>query len=69
MREGCNKIDETLKSKLLSLNYDKSKFVIIGSAKARAEMENILKQDPIKMGNVIIEQAMMEKYLGDLIHQ
>jgi len=69
VREGCNKIDETLKSKLLSLNYDKSKFVIIGSAKARAEMENILKQDPIKMGNVIIEQAMMEKYLGDLIHQ
>ena len=69
VREGCNKIDETLKSKLLSLNYDKSKFVIIGSAKARAEMENILKKDPIKMGNVIIEQAMMEKYLGDLIHQ
>ena len=28
-REGCNKIDETLKSKRLSLNYDKSKFVII----------------------------------------
>ena len=69
VREGCNKIDETLKGKLLSLNYDKSKFVIIGSAKERAEMEKILELDPIKMGNVIIEQAMMEKYLGDLIHQ
>ena len=32
-------------------------------------MEKILELDPIKMGNVIIEQAMMEKYLGDLIHQ
>ena len=42
VREGCNKIDETLKGKLLSLKYYKSKFVIIGSAKARAEMEKLL---------------------------
>ena len=69
VREGCNKIDETLKGKLLSLNYDKSKFVIIGSAKERAEMEKILELDPIKMGNVKIDQTLMEKYLGDLIHQ
>ena len=26
-REGCQKIDSTLKSKLLSANYDKSKFL------------------------------------------
>ena len=32
-------------------------------------MEKILKLDPIKMGNVIIDQTQMEKYLGDLIHQ
>ena len=57
---------DTKNIKLLSLNYDKSKFVIIGSAKERAEMEKILKLDPIKMGNVIIDQTQMEKYLGDL---
>ena len=34
-REGCHKIDRTLKSKLLSANYDKSKFLIIGKEKFR----------------------------------
>ena len=28
-REGCHKIDRTLNSKVLSANYDKSKFLII----------------------------------------
>ena len=29
----------------------------------------MIKKDPITMGNATIEQALMEKYLGDLIHQ
>ena len=28
-----------------------------------------LKEDPIRMGDIIIENAKMEKYLGDLIHE
>ena len=69
VREGCEKIDETLKGKRLSLNYDKSKYIIIGDAKARKRIEEMIKKDPITMGNATIEQALMEKYLGDLIHQ
>ena len=34
-REGCHKIDRTLKSKLLSANYDKSKFLLSGKEKFR----------------------------------
>ena len=68
-RKGCNKIDETLKQKLLSTNYDKSKYLIIGGNKARMEMIEKLKDDPIRMGDIIIENAKMEKYLGDLIHE
>ena len=31
-RKGCKLIDETLSKKLLSINYDKSKYLIIGAA-------------------------------------
>ena len=41
-REGCQKIDRTLKSKLLSENYDKSKFLIMGKEKSRKSTLEIL---------------------------
>ena len=69
VREGCDKIDETLKSKRLSLNYDKSKYVIIGGTKARKEILEQAKINPLTMGGVIIANAIMEKYLGDIIHE
>ena len=31
-REGCRLIDDTLSQKQLSVNYDKSKYLLIGSA-------------------------------------
>ena len=37
-REGCKRIDKTLQQKLLSLNYDKSNFLIIGSGKFRNKL-------------------------------
>ena len=52
VREGCDKIDETLKSKRLSLNYDKSKYVIIGGTKARKEILEQAKINPLTMGGV-----------------
>ena len=42
-RIGCNKIDEILKRKQLSVNYDKSKYLIIGSEKYRKEVLNEVK--------------------------
>ena len=61
-REGCHKTDKTLKSKLLSANNDKSKFLKIGKEKFR---ENIL----AKMGEVKIEHSKQKQYLRDVIHE
>ena len=33
-RNGSKKIDEVLKQQLLSLNYDKSKYILLGKQKA-----------------------------------
>ena len=46
-RSGCEKIDDTLKRKQLSVNYDKSKYLLIGSQKFRNDMLKTLKVDPV----------------------
>ena len=68
-REGCEKIDRTLKSKLLSANYDKSKFLVIGDDEFRKNTLEDLDKNPLKMGGVKIEHSEQEKYLGDWIHE
>ena len=49
-RSGCKMIDDTLKRKQLSVNYDKSKYLLIGSQKFRNDMMKTLKADPMNMG-------------------
>ena len=66
-REGCHKIDRTLKRKLLSANYDKSKFLIIGNETFRKSTLETLEKDPLQMGGVKIEHSEEKQYLGDLI--
>ena len=68
-KEGCEKIDRTLKSKLLSVNYDKSKYLIIGDEEFRKDILDQLEADPIEMGGVKILHSSQEKYLGDIIDE
>ena len=68
-RSGCEKIDDTLKRKQLSVNYDKSKYLLIGSQKFRNDMLKTLKADLMNMGGSIIDHSEKEKYLGDWIHE
>ena len=68
-RESCAKIDDTLKRKLLSVNYDKSKVLIVGSTQFRNKTLKELERNPMRMGNSTIEHSEKEKYLGDIIHE
>ena len=68
-RKDCQKIDRTLEKKLLSLNYDKSKYLIMGSNKFRKDTLKELENKPMEMGNAVIEHSEAEKYLGDIIHE
>ena len=68
-RKGCKLIDRTLSKKLLSINYDKSKYLIIGGAAYRRQTLAKTAKIPMKMGNKIIEHSEKEKYLGDVIHE
>ena len=68
-REGCEKIDDTLKKKLLSVNYDKSKYLLVGSNKFRKSIKKKLQKNPMAMGGVEIGHSEKEKYLGDIINE
>ena len=68
-RKGTDKLDKLLKEKLLSINYDKSKYLIFGKGKAKERMRKELKKWPMKMGEEIILNSVLEKYLGDIIHE
>ena len=57
-------IDRTLKQKLLSLNYDKSRFLIIGSKKFKKKTIKEIKKNPKKMGLGVVSQSKSEKYVG-----
>ena len=59
-----NKIEDLLETKLLSLNVDKSSFLIIGSKKAKTCMKEKLKETPLTLGKTIMREAKEEKYLG-----
>ena len=43
-RNGCQKIDEMLKQKLLRANYDKSKYLIVGRGKRKSKMTKELEE-------------------------
>ena len=68
-REACQKIDRILKRKQLSVNYDKSKFLIMGNSKFKKEVLKKIEKDPMVMGGKEILHSSVEKYLGDLIHE
>ena len=68
-RQGCELIDNTLKRKQLSVNHDKSKYLIMGSKKFRKDTLKELETNPMTMGGVTIDHAEAEKYLGDWVSE
>ena len=66
---GSQILYDTLSRKVLSVNYDKSKYIIFGSKSQRNNMLNKLKNDPIKMGDSSLPNTKADTYLGDVIHQ
>ena len=67
--EGCDKIDDTLRKKLLSVNYDKSKYLLMGNNRFRKSIQKKLRKKPMTMGGVEIGHSEQEKYLGDIINE
>ena len=69
MKRSREDIGRIVESKQLKANVSKSKFVEIGSKKSRKKCLKRAEKNPIKMGDLILENSTAEKYLGDKIHE
>ena len=43
--------------------------LLSGNREAKHRMRNELREHPMKMGEETLENSIMEKYLGDMIHE
>ena len=53
----------------MSLNYDKSKYILLGNGKAKNRMKEELVKKTMKMGEEILGNSVMEKYQEDILHE
>ena len=68
-RKGAKDIGRMLESKQLKANVSKSKFVVIGSERSKKACLKEAEQNPIRMGDHVLENSASEKYLGDKINE
>ena len=61
---AIDKIEDLLETKLLTLNVDKSSFIIAGARRAKQAIAKKLEENPIKLKMNNMKQAKEEKYLG-----
>ena len=64
-RKGAKDIGRMLESK--QLNASLSKFVVIGSGKSRIACLKEAETNPLRKGELMLENSASEKYLGDKI--
>ena len=66
MGQNAYCIDTMLAQKQPSVNYDKSKYLVMGNKKFKNSVKLETDSNPVKMGGVELEQSECEKYLRDL---
>ena len=69
LESGNSLVDHVMKEKVLTLNTDKSNFMVIGSSKITKEVNESLKDKTIKLNGNPIKESDTEKYLGDYFHK
>ena len=64
---GNNKMESVMETKLLDFNLDKSCVIVMGSEKRKAEIDEQLKEKPLKLCGQKMKYVLKEKYLGDFL--
>ena len=68
-RKGAKDVVRLLESKQLRANTAKSRFMVIGSPQSRTKILKEAADNPIMMGDMIIENSKSKEYLGDQIYE
>ena len=66
-QSGNDKMESVMETKLLDFNLDKSCVIVMGSEKRKGEIEEQLKENPLKLCGQKMKYVLKEKYLGDFL--
>ena len=66
-QSGNNKMESVMETKLLDFNLDKSCVIVMGSRLKKAEINEQLRENPLKLCGQEMKCVAMEKYLGDML--
>ena len=66
-QEANNKMEKVIESKLLTLNLEKSCYIVMGEKKARERLMKALKVNPLTLSGSVMKEGTGEKYLGDVM--
>ena len=66
-QSGNDKMESVMETKLLDFNLDKSCVIVMGSEKRKAEIDEELKENPLKLCGQKMKHVLKEKYLGDFL--
>ena len=68
-RAGNIKMASVMDSKQLTLNPDKTGFLMFGKGKAVKEARDVISRSPLMCGNFATLEKVSDKWLGDIFHQ
>ena len=66
-QEANKRVEKMVHSKQLSLNKEKSTYMVFGNQKARKKLNKQIKDDPIMLDGKVMVEAKQIKYLGDFL--
>ena len=64
---GNKLMEEVVGKKGLEFNYEKSMFMVMGNKKSRARLEKEIEKSPIMLGDQVMKEVKVMKYLGENI--
>ena len=66
---GNFKLSFVMKEKQLKVHPDKTGFITIGNKDFQERMARETKENPVMFGDITVKCKIVDKYLGDMIHQ
>ena len=69
VKAGNVKVSSVMNQKRLTLNADKTGYIIVGDETKRKRTQILIKRSPIICGDFEVKEKIQDKYLGDVLHQ
>ena len=69
VKAGNMKVSNVMNQKRLTLNADKTCFIMIGKEVPKNRARLLIERSPIVCGDFIVKEKAQDKYLGDVLHE